>query len=147
MDTFWHRYSRHILKSLWRKEKLLIINYFPFATMFSALFYNLKKVFILHTVHKYHKHNISQTLSQIILVTFPFPHNYRHFLTPLQQTTFENIVKKEEIAQIEQFLILLQYFQLFSIPVIILLFTETIHFSAWIFSKMPATDFLYVGKG
>ena len=41
----------------------------------------------------------------------PFP-SYRRFLTPLQQTAFENIVAKEEIAHDEQFLLLQQYFPL-----------------------------------
>ena len=37
-------------------------------------------------------------------VHYPFP-TYRCFLTPLQQTTFENIVTKEEIALNKQFLL------------------------------------------
>ena len=45
----------------------------------------------------------------------PFPHEYRRFLKPLQQPTFENIVTKDEIAQNKQFLLLPQCFQLFSI--------------------------------
>ena len=38
---------------------------------------------------------------------------YRRFLTPLQQTTFENIVTKEEIAHNEQFLLLHNIFNYF----------------------------------
>ena len=47
----------------------------------------------------------------------PFP-TYRHFLTPLQQMTFENIVTKEEIAQDQQFLLLPK---LYSIILILLI--------------------------
>ena len=54
----------------------------------------------------------------------PFP-IYRRFLTPVQQTTFENIGTKVEIAQNEQFLLLQQCFQLFS--VIIPSFIESFH--------------------
>ena len=44
----------------------------------------------------------------------PFP-TYRRVLTHLQQTTFENIVTKGEIAQNKQFLLLPQRFQPFSV--------------------------------
>ena len=45
--------------------------------------------------------------------------SYRRFLTALQQTAFiENIVTKEEIAQIEQCLHLSPCFQLYSIIVL-----------------------------
>ena len=42
----------------------------------------------------------------------PFP-TYRRMLANLQQTTFENILTKEEIAQNEQFLLLPQCFHHF----------------------------------
>ena len=45
---------------------------------------------------------------------YPFS-SYRCFMTPLHQSTFENIVTKEEIDHDEQFLLLPQYFQLFLI--------------------------------
>ena len=64
---------------------------------------------------------------------------------PLQQTTFENNVTKGEIAQYEQFLLLSQCFQLFSVikPTFIKLFRVF----AWMFSKSSAADLMYVGKG
>ena len=70
-----------------------------------------------------------------------FP-SYRHILTHLYQTTYENIVTKGEMAQYDQFLILPQCFQLFFviIPVIIDIFVKT-------FSKSSAADMSYVGKG
>ena len=43
---------------------------------------------------------------------YPFP-KYRRFSTPMQQTTFEYILTKEEIADNEQFPLLPQYFQLY----------------------------------
>ena len=45
----------------------------------------------------------------------PFPHNYKLFLTPLQQMTLEHIATKGEIAHDEQFLLLPQFFQLYLI--------------------------------
>ena len=58
------------------------------------------------------------------LSDFSFSHNgcnfpaYRCFQTSLQQTTFENIVTKGEIAHDVRFLILPQCFQLYSIVVL-----------------------------
>ena len=43
---------------------------------------------------------------------YPFP-TYRRTLAHLQQTTFENIVTKAEIAQNKQFFLLTKCFQLF----------------------------------
>ena len=45
------------------------------------------------------------------LIHIPRLHTYRSFLMPLQQTSFENIVTKEEVAQNNQFLLLPQCFQ------------------------------------
>ena len=60
-------------------------------------------------------------------------------LTILQQTVFENIVTKGDIAHHEQFRLLPQCFQLFSID---------IHaFFAEIISESFAADLLFVGKG
>ena len=70
---------------------------------------------------------------------------YRHFLVPLQQMTIENIVEKGEIAHDEQFLLLRQYFQLFSTNKLSL--TEIFCNYATMFSKSSAADLLYVGKG
>ena len=64
---------------------------------------------------------------------------------PLQQTTFENTVKKEEFAKKEQFLHLSQCFQLFS--VIIATFIELFRVFATMFSKSSAAELLYVVKG
>ena len=69
----------------------------------------------------------------------------RHILTHLQQTNFENIVAKGEIAQNEQFHHLPLCFQLFSVP--ILSFIECCHVFAWLFTKSSAADLFYVGKG
>ena len=66
------------------------------------------------------------------------------FLMPLQQTTFKNTVTKEEIAQDEQFLLLPQFFQLFS--VIIPTNIELLCVFAFILSKSSAAELLYVGK-
>ena len=66
-------------------------------------------------------------------------------LTHLQQTTFENIVTKGEIAQNEQFLLLPQCFQLFS--VIILTILENFHIFELTFLKSSAAGLLYVEKG
>ena len=60
------------------------------------------------------------TCTKVLKVTFlwcdlhltPFP-TYNHFVTPLQQTTFEDILTKGEVAQYEQFLLLPQCFHLF----------------------------------
>ena len=56
--------------------------------------------------------------------TSPFP-TYRRILTHLQQTTFDKIVTKGEIAQNKQFLLLPQCFQL--CPVIIPTLIEIFH--------------------
>ena len=71
----------------------------------------------------------------------------RRLLTPLQQTTFENIVTKVEIAQTEQFLLLSQCVQLFSVIIPFPLFIEIFNVSVQMFSKSSAIDLLYVGKG
>ena len=67
------------------------------------------------------------------------------FLTPPQQTTFENTVTRGQIAQNEQIILLSQCFQLY--PIIILLLLESFHNFENICSKSPAADLLYVGKG
>ena len=63
---------------------------------------------------------------------------------PLQQTTFENIVAKREIAQNEQFLLLPQCYQL--CLVIIPIFIEMFYCFAKMFSKSSAAESLYVGR-
>ena len=63
---------------------------------------------------------------------------------PLQQTTFENIVTKGEIAQNEQILILPQCFQFYSI--IVPLIIENVHIFAKMFLKSSAAYLLYVLK-
>ena len=62
----------------------------------------------------------------------------------LQQTAVKNIVTKGEIAHHEQFLLLSQCFQLYSI--IKLLLMEIFQVYANMFSKSSAADLLYVGK-
>ena len=74
-----------------------------------------------------------------VYLTLP---TYRRFLAPLQQTTFENIVTKEEN---EQFLLLPQRFQLFS--VIIPTFIELFFVFAKMISKSSDAELLYEGKG
>ena len=70
---------------------------------------------------------------------------YILFLTPLQQTAFKNIVKKGEIAQNKQVLLLPQYFQLYSI--ILLLFIDIFtYFLDDVFNGV-CSEWLYVGKG
>ena len=66
-------------------------------------------------------------------------------MTLLQQTTFENIVAKEEIAHNEQFLLLSPCFQRCSI--IVLSFKVSLQLSSGMFLKSSAADLLYVGKG
>ena len=63
-------------------------------------------------------------------------------MMPLEQKTFENTVTKGEIAQDEQFLLLPQCFQLFS--VIILPFIEIFHIFVYMFS---AVYLVHEGKG
>ena len=63
---------------------------------------------------------------------------------PLQQTSFENIVAKGENAHNEQFHILLQCFQLYSI--IPLLFIDFLSIFDNMFSKSSAAELLYVEK-
>ena len=74
------------------------------------------------------------TEHKILLIneTFPFSlfSSHRCCLTPLQQTTFENLLAKEEIVHDEQFLLLPKCFLLYSI--IGLLFIE----GFWIFDLM-----------
>ena len=67
--------------------------------------------------------------------------SYRRFLTPLQQTTFENIVAKVEIAHKEQFNPLPQYFQL-NLKIILSLI-DSFHIFAYMLSKSYAADLLY----
>ena len=73
-----------------------------------------------------------------ILTVNPFP--LIRFRT--QQTTFENILTRGEN---EQFLLLAQCFQIFSI--IKPLFMEIFHVFANIFSRSSSADLFYVGKG
>ena len=67
----------------------------------------------------------------------------------LQQTTFEDIVAKEEIAHNnEQFLFSWpQYFQLFSIIILSHIHRRLFMYFSCIFSKLSAADLLFVGKG
>ena len=78
------------------------------------------------------------------MINPPFP-TRRHVLTPLQQTTFETIVRKGEIAQNEEFLLLPHSFWLYFI--IYLSFLAIFHICNNLFSKLSAADILYVGKG
>ena len=59
----------------------------------------------------------------------------------LQQTTFENVVTKEEIAQDEQFLLLTQCFQIYSISMST--FRKIFHLIVEMFSKSSSADLLY----
>ena len=68
-----------------------------------------------------------------------------HLQTHQQQTTFENIVTKVEIADDEQLLCLQQSFQIYSI--ISFSFIEFFHSSAKMCSKSSAADFVYGWKG
>ena len=63
----------------------------------------------------------------------------------LQQTTFENIVARDEIAQNKQFLLLSQCFQLYLIT--LLSFFEILHVFPSMFQMSYAAELLYVGKG
>ena len=64
----------------------------------------------------------------------------------LQQTAFESIVVKGEIANYEQFLNLPQCFQLHLSNVIS--FTDIFYIFGYMFLNMfTAADLLYVGKG
>ena len=67
---------------------------------------------------------------------------FAHILTPLQQTTFEKIVTKEEIAHDEQFLPLPKCFQLYLL--IPHSFIEIYHILALMFSKLSAADLSFV---
>ena len=60
---------------------------------------------------------------------------------PLQQTTVENIVSIEEIAQDEQFLLLQQCLQLY------MMIKLQFKVVARMLSKSSAADLLYMGKG
>ena len=66
-------------------------------------------------------------------------------MTHLQQTNFENIEAKEEIAYDDQFLLWPQCFQLYS--VIVLSFMKMFNVFDYMFSESPAADLLYEGKG
>ena len=77
--------------------------------------------------------------------TKPFPTYRQRFLMPMQQTTFENIVTKEEISQNEQFLPLPQCFQLLSVN--IPSFIGIFYIFVYMFSKLAAADLLNVVKG
>ena len=50
-------------------------------------------------------HVIHKVSSESSLFACPF-HTYRRFLTSQRQTTFENVITKEEIAHTKQFLLL-----------------------------------------
>ena len=65
-----------------------------------------------------------------------------HLQTHLQQTTFENIMAKGEIAHDEQFPLFPQCFQLYLM--IKLSFMELFHIFAIIFSKSSAAELSYV---
>ena len=80
-----------------------------------------------------HQHNTALTpMLSLVLQTFLYP-TYRHFLTPLQKTTFENIVTKGEIDHDEPFFLLPQCFQLYSIMVLSFnFFASMFPFLMWI---------------
>ena len=80
---------------------------------------------------------------QITTTLKPFPSYRRRFLMPLKQTTFENIVAREEIAK--QLLLLPQCFPLLAIDY--LFNYKDFPLFDKISSKSSAADFLYVGKG
>ena len=68
----------------------------------------------------------------------------------MQQTTFENIVTEEEIAQNEQFLLLQQRFQLYSVKIPSFIVIFYIFENSICPKRSPtssAADMLYVGKG
>ena len=77
-------------------------------------------------------------------LTKPFPSS-RHILTTLQQTSFENIVTKEEIACFEQLFSFLTMFKLFFSNYTFIY--RDFQCFAWVISKSSAADLLYVGKG
>ena len=63
---------------------------------------------------------------------------------PLPQNLFLNIVAKGEITHAEQYLLLAQCFQIYSL--IVLSFIERFHIFELISSTSSAADLLYVGK-
>ena len=67
----------------------------------------------------------------------PFP----HIDTALQQTAFENIVTKEEIAQNQQFLLLLQCF-----PLLVIGYPFNYRDILFFDKKPSAAELLYEGK-
>ena len=82
-------------------------------------FANLLKFFILQQLIRvdcFQQSFASWTvcMHKLVWAFTNFP-TYRRFLTPLQHTTFENIVTNREIAQYKQFLYLSQCFQLFAL--------------------------------
>ena len=80
-----------------------------------------------------------------INITLTLSHLQTHFDTTKQQTTFENIVAKGEIAHDEQFHLSPQCFQLYL--TIKLSFMEIIQVFVTMLLKSSAADWLYVGKG
>ena len=99
------------------------------------------------------KNSHTKALVNIILPYGPYKNTIcsilfptcRRILKPLQQTTFENFVTKEEISQNEQFLLLTECLQLYSISMSS--FREIFHIIVEVISKSSAADLLYVGKG
>ena len=66
---------------------------------------------VRHTIRNVHYLFRTQKINRTTFTFPPFPHT--GFLTPLHQKNFENIVAKGELAHIENFLLLLQCFQLY----------------------------------
>ena len=81
----------------------------------------------------------------VIATHFDLFSTYRRFMTPLRQTTFENIVGKGEISHKNQFHLLSQCFQLHLTTK--LSFIEHFHISAYMISKSSAAYLLYAGMG
>ena len=67
---------------------------------------------LIHVIEAIRESGIDPALVSDRLVVLHFP-TCRHILTHHQQTAFENILAKEEIAHNEQFLLLPQFLQVY----------------------------------
>ena len=105
------------MKTLWQKEKLLVLSNFSFChNVFKSCLLQMLKNASSCGKRLNNKSFIMFFLTLIISFVriseiYPFP-TYRSFLTPLELASFENIVTKDEIAQNEPFLLWPQCFQL-----------------------------------
>ena len=130
--------SVYSLNTMWKRDSLLIIsNFFFYKNYFknaSECICRLEQVFILKLYTNLPIYDFNFLFNfdfsyatnkgwfyQLVLLNesstnecLPCP-TYRSILT--QQTTFENIVTKGEIAQNEQFLLLSQCFHLYSVNI------------------------------